>query len=82
MSRLEHDDRTISSAKRGHLTSVICGQPTSALTAGYIDPCGEGAVRDDGCVCRIRTGHGPREGTGRDIEGEGERETVGKATIG
>ncbi len=25
-------DRTISSVERGHLTSVICGQPTSVLT--------------------------------------------------
>jgi hypothetical protein len=32
MPRPEHDDRTISSTKRGHLTSVICGHPTSALT--------------------------------------------------
>lgn len=32
MLRSEHDDRAISSANRGHLTSVICGQPTSALT--------------------------------------------------
>ena len=28
----EHDNRTISSANRGHLTSVITGQPTSVLT--------------------------------------------------
>jgi hypothetical protein len=28
----EQDDRTISSVKRGHLKSVICGQPTSVLT--------------------------------------------------
>jgi hypothetical protein len=35
MLRPDHDDRTISSVKRGHLTSVICGQQTSVLTQGY-----------------------------------------------
>jgi hypothetical protein len=32
MPRSEHNNRTISSVKSGHLTSVICGQLTSALT--------------------------------------------------
>lgn len=32
MPRSEHDDRTISSMERGHLKSVIYGQPTSVLT--------------------------------------------------
>lgn len=36
MPRSEHDDRTIASAKRGHLTSVIGGQPTSVLTLDEI----------------------------------------------
>ncbi len=33
MPQSEHDNRTISSVKSGHLRSVICGQPTSVLTA-------------------------------------------------
>ena len=32
MPQSEHDNRTISSVKSGHLRSVICGQPTSVLT--------------------------------------------------
>ena len=32
MGRSESVDWTISSVKRGHLTSVICGQSSSALT--------------------------------------------------
>jgi hypothetical protein len=32
MPRLEHDNWTISSVQSGHLSSVFCGQPTSALT--------------------------------------------------
>ena len=32
MPRSEHDNRTNSSVKSTHLRSVICGQPTSALT--------------------------------------------------
>jgi len=32
MPRSKHDNWTISSVKSGHLKSVICGQPTSALT--------------------------------------------------
>jgi hypothetical protein len=32
MRQSDLEDRTISSVKSGHLTSVICGQPTSALT--------------------------------------------------
>ena len=32
MPRSEHDNWTISSVKSGHLRSVICGRPTSALT--------------------------------------------------
>lgn len=32
MPRSEHNNRTISSVISGHLRSVICGQPTSALT--------------------------------------------------
>jgi len=34
MPQSEHDNRTISSVKSGHLRSVICGQPTSVLTPG------------------------------------------------
>lgn len=33
MWQADREDRTISSVKSGHLTSVICGQPTSVLTA-------------------------------------------------
>ena len=33
MPHSESNDRTISPVKRGHLTSVICGQPTSVLTS-------------------------------------------------
>jgi len=32
MPRSEHNNWTISSVQSGHLRSVICGQPTSALT--------------------------------------------------
>jgi hypothetical protein len=32
MRQSDLEDRTISSVKSGHLTSVICGQPTSVLT--------------------------------------------------
>ncbi len=32
MWQADREDRTISSVKSGHLTSVICGQPTSVLT--------------------------------------------------
>ncbi|MCS6304868.1 MAG: hypothetical protein H8K07_14585, partial [Nitrospira sp.] len=32
MPQSSHNNWTISSVKSGHLTSVICGQPTSVLT--------------------------------------------------
>jgi hypothetical protein len=31
-----HNNRTISSVNSGHLTSVICGQPTSVLTTSPV----------------------------------------------
>jgi hypothetical protein len=39
MPRLKHDERTPSSVERGHLKSVICGQPSSALIEPCAAPC-------------------------------------------
>jgi hypothetical protein len=49
MHRPEPNDQTISSAKRGHLTSVICGQSTSVLTTSC-KYCGDGNAYNDSTV--------------------------------
>ena len=57
MPRPDHDDRTISSVKRGHLTSVICGQSSSALTSGSRFERGlapGGFTRMGECPCHVQ----------------------------